>query len=190
MKKVRVKYAKAATASAPTSITSKAPALETSSFASLLQQESKPLPQAVHGVVIGKVLVAQNDGSYQIALDTIGIAQVQANAACLPSLLAPGMSIAVMFLQGDTSRPLIIGPMHDGIAPPTTPISPSKLTESTELLVDKERVVIHAEQELELRCGAAAIVLTSDGRILMRGAYISSHATTTQRLSGSSVQIN
>ncbi|MBI3230757.1 MAG: hypothetical protein HYZ45_11460 [Burkholderiales bacterium] len=195
MKKERIKYAKVATGRAPANT----PAPEVSSFANLLQQEFRPQQQAVHGVVVGKILAAHSDGCYQIALDAVGITQVQANAACIPGLLAPGMSIAVMFLQGDTTRPLIIGPMHADNAQPATPatleiasqgVTCLSAAEPTELIVDKERVVIHAGQELELRCGEAAIILTSDGRILLRGVYISSQATTTQRLLAGSVQIN
>jgi ketosteroid isomerase-like protein len=59
-----------------------------------------------------------------------------------------------------------------------------------EVLVDRQRIVIEAGEELELRCGEAAIILTADGRILQRGTYISSDASATQRIRGGSVQIN
>lgn len=55
---------------------------------------------------------------------------------------------------------------------------------------DGKRVEIHAEHEIELRCGDAAIVLTADGRIYLRGHYVTSHATATQRILGGSVNVN
>ena len=56
--------------------------------------------------------------------------------------------------------------------------------------VDGQRHVIRAEREIELRCGDAAIVLHADGRIQLRGTYISSHASATQRITGGSVNLN
>lgn len=188
-------YAKTATASSAKparSAASAPPRADSSSFASLLQQEFKPQAQAVHGVVLGKLLALNDDGSYAISLNTLNIAQINASAACAPALLSPGMTIAVMFLQGDTTRPLIIGPLHDNkpVAPALELPNPVQSSGTHEFIVNQERIVLQAGQELELRCGEAAIVLTSDGRILLRGAYISSHATATQRLLGGSVQIN
>jgi uncharacterized protein (DUF2345 family) len=59
-----------------------------------------------------------------------------------------------------------------------------------EVRVDGERVVLQAEHEIELRCGEAAIVLSADGRITLRGTYITSHASATQRILGGSVNVN
>lgn len=59
-----------------------------------------------------------------------------------------------------------------------------------ELLVDGEHLVIEAKHSIELRCGEAAIVLLADGRIQLRGTYITSHATATQRIVGGSVHVN
>jgi hypothetical protein len=53
-----------------------------------------------------------------------------------------------------------------------------------------QRVVIEAQGELELRCGESVILLSQDGSIQIRGAYLTSHATASQRIRGGSVQIN
>lgn len=169
-------------------------------LASLLQKEFQPPQSAVHGVVVGTLCDVQADGSYLIALDAIGIPQAQAQAACAPALLAPGMKVAVMFLQGDTRRPLVIGPMHESHAASAQagaamemrvqPTDASAQCDSAAWEIGKNHIAIHAGEELSLRCGDAAIILTSDGRILLRGVYISSQASATQRLLGGSVQIN
>jgi hypothetical protein len=59
-----------------------------------------------------------------------------------------------------------------------------------DLRVDGEHHVIEAQHSIELRCGEAAIVLLADGRIQLRGTYITSHATATQRIVGGSVHVN
>lgn len=53
-----------------------------------------------------------------------------------------------------------------------------------------KRIVIEAQQEIELRCGDARILLTRDGIVQIRGTYVTSHASATQRIRGGSVQLN
>jgi len=78
--------------------------------------------------------------------------------------------------------PLILGAMLTASAAPP----PS----DADVMVDGERVVLTAVREIELRCGDAALILSADGRIQMRGTYITSHASATQRILGGSVNIN
>ncbi|MEO3711534.1 hypothetical protein [Roseateles flavus] len=59
-----------------------------------------------------------------------------------------------------------------------------------DLRVDGEHHVIEAQESIELRCGEAAILLLADGRIQLRGTYITSHASATQRIVGGSVHVN
>ena len=59
-----------------------------------------------------------------------------------------------------------------------------------EVLCDGEKVEVNAERELVLRCGKASITLTRAGKILLRGAYVSTRATGVNRVQGGSVQIN
>jgi len=92
-----------------------------------------------------------------------------------------GRAIAVGFEGGDATRPIVLGVMLDeSVSRPS----------STEAVIDGERVVLQAEHEIELRCGDAAIVLSADGRITLRGTYITSHASATQRILGGSVNVN
>ena len=56
--------------------------------------------------------------------------------------------------------------------------------------VDGERVVVEGQEEVSLRCGAASITLRRDGRVVVRGAYVETHASGTNRIKGGSVRIN
>ena len=47
-----------------------------------------------------------------------------------------------------------------------------------------------AEREIVLRCGKASITLTRAGKVLIRGAYISSWSSGANRIKGGSVQLN
>lgn len=150
----------------------------------LLEKPHTPAPPAtpVFGVVVGRILALSATGQIDIALPSLGISSQGATAVCAPELLGVGQEIAVMFAQGDTHHPLIIGPMHRPV--------PAPLEVTADGAPIDARLLVEAEQEIELRCGEAAIILTRDGRILLRGTYISSHASATQRIRGGSVQIN
>jgi len=87
-----------------------------------------------------------------------------------------GAEVAVMFEAGDPSRPLVLG----RIVGPTGP----------EVLCDGERVRVTAAERIELRVGKASIVLEKDGRITIRGSYVTSHASATNRVRGGSVHLN
>jgi hypothetical protein len=150
----------------------------------LLAKDKDLRPAPIFGIVIGNVCAALPDGRLRLDIPALPMSSVIARIACAPDGLTPGAVVAVMFEQGDVNRALVIGPMYSGVNENAT--SKAEL----EVLVDRRRIVIEADEELELRCGEAAIILTADGRILQRGTYISSDASATQRIRGGSVQIN
>lgn len=56
--------------------------------------------------------------------------------------------------------------------------------------VDGEPLVLSGKERIELRCGKASIILTAAGKVLIKGAYLSTTAAGTHRIRGGSVQIN
>ena len=90
-----------------------------------------------------------------------------------------GAEVALLFEAGDPLRPLIVGRVVDpgGAEPP-------------EVLRDGERVRVTATERIELRVGKASILLEKDGRITIRGSYVTSHASATNRVRGGSVLLN
>lgn len=165
-------------------------------FDALLVQQPEPQRQVsfIHGVAIATLLELLPTGKVRIALPAYGFADLSATPVCALHALHEGGQVAVMFEQGDTSRALVLGPMVGAPVQPhthhDTPVHEPAPAPAHEALIDNERILIEAEQEIELRCGEAAIILTRDGRILLRGSDITSHASTTQRIRGGSVQIN
>jgi len=57
-------------------------------------------------------------------------------------------------------------------------------------LVDGRAVELRAEREIVLRCGAASIRLTHEGKIVIRGKYVISHSSGVNRVRGGSVELN
>lgn len=56
--------------------------------------------------------------------------------------------------------------------------------------VDGETLELEARNELVLRCGAASITMTSDGRVTIRGTQLLSRSEGANRVQGATVQLN
>ncbi|TIX42426.1 MAG: hypothetical protein E5V40_06850, partial [Mesorhizobium sp.] len=80
----------------------------------------------------------------------------------------------------DPGRPLIVGRIVD----------PAHKSNAAHVVRDGEHVRINANERIELRCGKAMIIMEKDGRITIRGTYVTSHASATNRVRGASVNLN
>ena len=91
-----------------------------------------------------------------------------------------GSEIALIFEEGDPRRPLILGRI----------IEPRQQRTAQQVVRDGKTVRIAADERLELRCGKATIIMEKDGHITIRGTYLVSHASATNRIRGGSVNLN
>ena len=101
---------------------------------------------------------------------------IHAGARTLRQAAASRATAALLFEKGDPTLPLVVG-----LAQPAT---------GQEVHVDGERIVLTGENEIELRCGDSSIVLSKNGKLVIRGAYVETRARGTNRIKGGSVQIN
>jgi len=137
-----------------------------------------PSQARLDGVMIGTLLAlpaaAEPLVSFPGCADAQGV-----SARCLAALGAEdiGRPIALMFENGDPTRPLVLGRLLGVTAP-------------AQAQVDNERLELRAEREIVLRCGKASITLTRAGKVIIQGAYLSSRSSGVNRIKGGSVQIN
>jgi hypothetical protein len=61
---------------------------------------------------------------------------------------------------------------------------------SLNVMVDDKRIEIEGQDEVVLRCGKASITLRRNGRVVIRGTYVESRSSGTNRIKGGSVLIN
>lgn len=124
-----------------------------------------------------------------------------------------GRQVALLFANGETRQPVIVGLIHNPLAdilenfsiPETrsvadtpfpevaedeAPFTEIKRDEEDQVLVDGKRITIQGAEEITLKCGKASITLTKSGKILIRGTYLSNRSTGVNRIMGGSVQIN
>jgi hypothetical protein len=95
---------------------------------------------------------------------------------------AVGRQVALLFADGDAARPVIVGLVR---LPGDVVPGGARVAE-----IDGERLVLKAKQEIVLECGHASITLTRAGKVLIRGAYLSSRSSGVHRIKGASVDIN
>ncbi|SCW75212.1 MULTISPECIES: DUF6484 domain-containing protein [unclassified Pseudomonas] len=146
-----------------------------------LPASSTSTPARVEGVVIGVLLDVPKADAPVVAFpgcpaDT-GLAARTTTPLTREDI---GAQVALMFEAGDVARPLVIGRIQR--LPQTAAPAVAQL--------DGERLEFTAEREIVLRCGKASITLTREGKVLIRGAYLSSRSSGVNRIKGGSVQIN
>lgn len=138
-------------------------------------------PSRVDGVVIGLLLdVPQADAPVVAFPGCPAEGGLAARTTTPLSREDIGAQVALMFEAGDLARPLVIGRIQR---------LPQTMTPAVAHL-DGERLEFTAEREIVLRCGKASITLTREGKVLVRGAYVSSRSSGVNRIKGGSVQIN
>ncbi|MHC6225671.1 DUF6484 domain-containing protein [Pseudomonas sp. X10] len=138
-------------------------------------------PARVEGVVIGVLLdVPKADAPIVAFPGCPGDSGLAARTTTPLNREDIGAQVALMFEAGDPTRPLVIGRIQR-LPETTTPTVAS---------LDGERLAFTAEREIVLRCGKASITLTREGKVLVRGAYLSSRSSGVNRIKGGSVQIN
>jgi hypothetical protein len=146
-------------------------------------------PEKVDGIVIGTLCGFTDTGEPLVQVEELGLSSVAAQALIEIDATHIAQQVALGFQGGNPCRPIVLGFLHQ----PTTEnefAETSQAHQEIEIIEQGRRIVIEAEQELELRCGEAVILLAADGHIQLRGGYITSHADATQRIRGGSVQIN
>jgi hypothetical protein len=109
-----------------------------------------------------------------------------------PDGLAPDkVRVVLVFEDADPSRPIIVGflPVKSSDGETSIPERVPVL-EPIALVIDGQTLRIEARDEVTLCCGEASLTLRKDGKILLRGTDITSHATRVNKVKGGAVRIN
>ena len=162
---------------------------DSSPFDALLRQGAACAVLPEPGRVIIGTLQAIPAGTEPGAAEVAGLGSVAVAHSVVPLTASHvGHGVALSVLEG--GRALVLGLLWEGGTAARPQAEEAPAFAPLAVTIDGHREVIEAAQELELRCGDACIVLTADGRIQLRGTYITSHASATQRLVGGSVHVN
>lgn len=130
--------------------------------------------EIVHGVVIGVISDIDEKNQLWISRNLLE-APLKSQSLCVITPTDINRQCAIMFENGDPSRPIVLGLMQQPV-----------LTVNT----IAEQHDIKANDKIELQCGKASLTLSADGKIELRGTKIVTHSTGLNHIRGASVKLN
>lgn len=140
-----------------------------------LNDASSPLAAHLPCIRLGRLTGLDEHGRALVEIDGIRAPAPIPALCATEATLSIGDTVALSFVDGDPERPVVVGRL----------CVPRVLrTEGTDGLL------IQHEKRITLRCGNSSLILTSAGKLLLRGDYVSSHSSGLNRIKGGSVQIN
>ena len=97
----------------------------------------------------------------------------------------------LLFDEDDPMKPIVVALVNKTQPCPPRPTDEAAKTQKRiDIRIDDETVSLRAREQISFQCGDASITLRKDGKIVIRGAFVESHATGTNRIKGAAVKIN
>jgi len=117
---------------------------------------------------------------------------VALDGAAVRQAVAARREVVLLLEDGDPLRPIVAGFLAEPDATPALDAAlEATLAGRPEVAeVDGRRVAIDGRDEIVLRCGASSITLRRDGKVVIRGLHVETHAAGTNRIKGGTVKIN
>lgn len=102
-----------------------------------------------------------------------------------------GVPVLLAFENRDPSMPIIVGVVRDTLFPPPPPLA-TILTASRPqtAVLDQQKIVLDAREEIILRCGKGSITLTKEGKIFIKGTHLVTRSSGQNKIQGACVKIN
>jgi hypothetical protein len=123
----------------------------------------------------GLVVLCDGDQARNVLCDMV-------QATYLPVQLESGDAVLVLLPEAEEGRGVILGRI--------VPAQASAPAESAAEAGTQDEIVIEAKKNLTLKCGEGSITIREDGKILIKGKDLVSHAQRMNRIKGGSVSIN
>jgi hypothetical protein len=141
----------------------------------------------LHGAVVGVLIGFQDEGRTPLVIFPGQSSETAVAARATQDVHGAhiGREVVLLFEEADPKRPIIVGVMQRAAGWPLA-AEPG----SVEVEADGARVIVSAKDQLVLRCGKATITLTSEGKVLIQGTYVSNRSSGVMRIKGGSVQLN
>lgn len=129
-------------------------------------------------------------GNHGVPVRARSVVDAPARAGEHPDALV-GAPVLLVFENGDPNLPIIAGLVREELRPePVRPEVSLDLGKNRDVVVDGQRLVFDAKQEVLLRCGKSTILLQRDGKVLIRGTHLVSRASGPNRIKGGSISLN
>lgn len=102
-----------------------------------------------------------------------------------------GAPVLIVLEESDPTRPIVVGLLRDGVKPEAIREELHlDLTRERDVLVDGQRLVFDAQEEVQIRCGKSTIVMQPDGKIVIRGTNLISRSSGANKIKGARINLN
>lgn len=132
-------------------------------------------------VIVGRIAALQESGVPLVDFPGNASGKLVPAQALVPVTAADtGRNVALTFEDGESSLPIVVGLFQ----------TPGAIAPQREIRVDEETLVLSAKKEVVIQCGRSSITLTSTGKVLIQGEYVSSRSSGVNKIRGGSIQLN
>ncbi|VEJ56335.1 hypothetical protein [Pragia fontium] len=150
----------------------------------MITNDIKPLVQSVHSS-IGKLVDIDTHQTPHALMVEINDQLLKAKS-CV-QLKQTQLGADVLVLVTDKQQLVIVGVIE---STPVVHINDESHIEQNRIKLNGKILELKADQKLSLQCGKAQLILEQDGKVTVRGRKILSRAKRTNRIQGSSVELN
>jgi uncharacterized protein DUF6484 len=147
----------------------------------------------ISAVVVGRLVGFDSAGAPLVTMDSGGLGPILPASSCVSLRLQDvGREVVLMLSTTDPQQRLLIGvvqSMTRDTLIESSDTEPRK-RQDLEFEIEGKTIVISAAESLTMRCGDSSITLTRDGKVVIRGIHVVSHAAGVNRIRGGAVQLN
>ena len=143
--------------------------------------------------LVGHIVSLGKDGHVLVDYPGNTLGPVAARSTVSQPLEDASDNIPVLIVleNGDPALPIIVGDVRDTLLlNREVRKADLEIEGHREILVDGKKIAFEAAEQIELRCGKSSVILTKEGKIVLKGTEIVSRASRTNKIKGASVSIN
>jgi Domain of unknown function (DUF6484) len=97
-----------------------------------------------------------------------------------------GARVVFVLENNNPRKPIVIGVVHE----PGSTLHRASPDRTLAAAADEKRIHLKAAREIVLECGGASITLTRAGKVIIKGAYVVSSSSGSNRIKGAVIDIN
>ena len=153
--------------------------------------------ERIEGVRVGKIVNVDESGQAFVDFpgNTQGPISARFTNSIKPGMLQKAVSadrdVLLVFENNDPGLPIIIDSLYSLVDEITESSTIALETERPkDVLIDGKRVTFDAKEEIVLRCGKSSIILSRDGKIVIKGSHLLSRSRGMNKIKGGAVHIN
>lgn len=150
----------------------------------------------IQGVQVGEIVQVGDDGQIWVDFPENPSTPATARSIVLMDIkewrqaMDSKRPTLLVFQGGDPCNPIILGFVQTTRIDTLMDTLMTSVEKPQQIIVDGEKVVIEAKEEIVLRCGKGSICLYKNGRVVIKGTNLVNRSRGVNKIKGAAVRIN